>query len=461
MDSPPVLLDDVRTFIGRFCAFPDEHCLNAVTLWAAHTHMVEFFYTTPRLALLSPEPSSGKTRVLDVLDLLVPEPMYSFGASPAAIFRRLADRQVTVLFDEVDTIWSSKGKNDNNEDLRGLLNVGYKRGAKVPRCVGPNHQVVDFDVYSAVALAGIGELPDTIMTRSVIIKMRRRGPGEHVEQFRTRMHAPEGAILQGRLAGWASEVGEQAGAEIPEMPNGVEDRPAEVWESLLAVADAAGGPWPDIARKACVHLVEVAKDRKVSLGIRLLEDLRTLFSRANADKLSTAYLLEMLCSDHSGLADDAPWGEILHGSAINARKLASLLKPYGISSKKVRIDETTQQGYAKEDLYDAWQRYLSQDPAEVEHPEQTEQIPRINGLGSTNVPHVPDVPGHAPPYRRSILNNDLPIRRGAKECSKAALTPPSTGSFTTLTARLFSSTTPVCGTWILSGTPRRKLSFGN
>ena len=63
-DGGAQLLSDVRTFISRFCVFPDNHCLTAVTLWAAHTHMVEHFYTTPRLALLSPEPSSGKTRVL-------------------------------------------------------------------------------------------------------------------------------------------------------------------------------------------------------------------------------------------------------------------------------------------------------------------------------------------------------------------------------------------------------------
>jgi hypothetical protein len=58
------LLCDTRAFLRRFCVFPDEHCLVGVTLWAAHAHMVEHFYTSPRLALLSPEPSSGKTRVL-------------------------------------------------------------------------------------------------------------------------------------------------------------------------------------------------------------------------------------------------------------------------------------------------------------------------------------------------------------------------------------------------------------
>src|SRR5688572_26419383 len=93
------LLDDTRSFIRRFCVFPDEHALNAVTLWAAHAHFVEHFHTTPRLALLSPEPSSGKTRVLEVLELLTPAAQLSIAASSAAIFRLLAEGQLTLLFD--------------------------------------------------------------------------------------------------------------------------------------------------------------------------------------------------------------------------------------------------------------------------------------------------------------------------------------------------------------------------
>ena len=172
------LLDDVHDFIRRFCVFPNEHCLTAVTLWAAHTHMVEHFHTTPRLALLSPDPQSGKTRVLEVLDLLVPNSMLSISASPAAIFRSLDQQQITLLFDEVDAIWSKRGKDDNHEDLRSLLNAGYKSGATIPRCVGNNYEVRHFKVFCAVALAGLGELPDTIMSRSVIIKMKRRAQNE-------------------------------------------------------------------------------------------------------------------------------------------------------------------------------------------------------------------------------------------------------------------------------------------
>ncbi len=349
------LLHDLRDFIRRFCVFPNEHCLTAVTLWAAHAHMVEHFHTTPRLALLSPDPQSGKTRVLEVLDLLVPESMLSISASPAAIFRSLDQTQITLLFDEVDAIWNSRGKNDNHEDLRSLLNAGYKRGATIPRCVGPRHEVSRFNVYCAVALAGIGQFPDTIMSRSIIIKMKRRAPTEKIEPFRPRRHASEGDALHDRLADWAQSVGQETGEAWPEIPNGIVDRNEEIWEPLLAVAESAGGEWPDRARKACIALCKAAEDRRISLGVRLLGDLRTLFGDANA--MTTATLLDLLVSDSSGLDDDAPWAE-LRGKPINALKMAKLLKPYGIKSTKVKIDGISLQGYRREDMWDAWQRWL-------------------------------------------------------------------------------------------------------
>ena len=345
------LLDAVHEFIGRFVAFPSEHAHVAVTLWVAHAHMVEHFHTSPRLAPISPEPESGKTRLLEVIGLLVPAPMLVFGASVAAIFRTLADEQITLLFDEVDAIFTKRGKDDVNEDLRALLNVGYKRGATIPRCVGPRHEVVRFNVFAAVALAGIGDLPDTIMTRAIIIRMRRRAPAEPVEQFRVRVQEPIGHALRDQLADWAAEVGYDVGAAWPIMPEGITDRPAECWEPLLAVADAAGGQWPSRARAACVAHVADSRGRVPSLGIRLLTDLRTVFAAETA--MSTEDILSALCK-----LDESPWGD-LRGQQLNPRGLAQRLRQYGVSSRNVRTNERVVKGYAREDLHDVWLRYLS------------------------------------------------------------------------------------------------------
>ena len=351
------LLDSVHAFLRRFVVFPSLACLDTVTLWAAHAHMVEHFHTTPRLAALSPEPESGKTRVLEILDLLTPCSMLIFSPSVAAIFRTLAQKQVTLLFDEVDTVFTSKGKDDQNEDLRALLNAGYRRGASIPRCVGPKHDVVDFKVFAAVALAGIGDLPDTITTRSIVIRMRRRSATEHIEQYRVRLNESQGHVLRDRLALWAESVGPAVGCAWPELPEGVIDRRAEAWEPLIAVADAAGGDWPKRARVAAVADVAAYRERAPSLGIRLLIDLRGVFGER--DSLSTEEILNSL-----NLMEESPWGD-LGGRLLDSRSLARRLKKYGVKPKNVRGDSGVLKGYAKADLWDVWERYIPSHPVET------------------------------------------------------------------------------------------------
>lgn len=383
-----MILDDARAFISRFCAFPDEHCLAAVSLWAAHSHAIEAFETTPRLALISPEPGSGKTRVLEVLDLIASEPMHCLSASPAALFRTLQDRRVTLLFDEVDAIFQRRGTGDANEDLRALLNAGYRRGASIPRCVGPRHEVTQFPAFAAVALAGLGDMPDTIMSRSVIIRMRRRAPHEFVESFRRRDHGPDGHEIREELAAWCADAVSRLADARPVLPQGISDRPADVWESLLAIADEAGGDWPDRARAACLHLVEAAKDRKQSLGVRLLSDLRIIFGDAIA--LPTKTILSRLkAPEDNGLEPDAPWGE-LGGVGLTDRRLASLLKGYGVASRKVKIDGVALQGFRREDLADPFARYLpTPSPKATEPAEPMEPYPSLLRPAVPEVPRVP------------------------------------------------------------------------
>ena len=400
-----LILDEVRHFVGRFVAFPSVAAPVAVTLWIAHAHLVAVMENSPRLALLSPEPGSGKTRTLEVLELLVPAPMFALSASTAATFRSLMKGLRVLLFDEVDAIFRRRGQDESAEDLRALLNAGHRRGATIPRCVGPSHDVQHFPVFAATALAGSGDLPDTLMTRSVIIRMRRRLPSEKVEPFRRRLHEPEGCALRDMLSDWCARVSDHIGAAWPEMPDGVRDRPADVWEPLLAVADAAGGHWPDSAREACIELVKVGESREASLGVKLLADLRTVFG--NADALSTEMILTSLYE-----IEESPWAD-LRGKPLDARGLARRLRQYDIFSVKVKVDNKALQGYRREHLWDTFARYLPPtrltpdlveppEPAEPSRSEATDQIrheievPRPGNEVEPNVPSltcdVPEVP---------------------------------------------------------------------
>lgn len=369
------LLDEVAAFMRRFLALPSEHALAAAVLWTAHTHCLDAFDSTPRLAMLSPEPGSGKTRVLEVLEVLVPKPMHVLNASAPAIFRTIDAARPTLLLDEVDALWGNRGKDESAEDLRALLNAGHRAGATIPRCVGPKHEVTLFPVYAAVALAGLGDLPDTLMTRSVVIRMRRRAPGERVEPFRHRVAEPEGHKLRDRLAFWTDAAYSKMDGAWPDMPDGITDRPADTWEALLAVADAAGGHWPTTARTACVELCKVVASREASLGVKLLTDLRAIFG--DEERVATETILERL---HA--MEEAPWGD-LRGKPLDARGLARRLGAYDVSSTQVKVDGVKFRGYRREDLWDAWTRYLPS-------PEAVPPVPAVPD--ATEVPEVPQVP---------------------------------------------------------------------
>ncbi len=232
-----------------------------------------------------------------------------------------------------------------------MLNAGHRRGAVAGRCVvrGKTVETEELPAYCAVALAGLDDLPDTIRTRSVIIRMRRRGPGEQVQPWRHRVNGPQARPLAASLAAWSTS---SAGLiRWPDMPDGIEDRNADVWEPLLAVADLAGGDWPKRARDAAVTLVTAAADQKQSLGIQLLADLRVIFG--DIEVMATETVLSKL---HA--LEDAPWAD-LRGKPLDARGLASRLRKYELSSKTVRLDaDHTAKGYRREDLADLWSRYL-------------------------------------------------------------------------------------------------------
>src|SRR5829696_8327076 len=345
------LLDEIEAFLFRFVAYPSEAARIAHTLWVAHTWFMDSWESTPRIAFLSPEPGSGKSRALEVTEPLVPRPVHAVNTTPAYLFRKVSDPvgPPTILYDEIDTVFGPKAK--DNEDIRGMLNAGHRRGATAGRCVvkGKIVETEELPAYCAVALAGLNDLPDTIMTRSVVIRMRRRAPDERVEQWRRRLNEPEAAPIAERLAEWA--VREAQLVAWPDMPDGIEDRNADVWEPLLALADLADGDWPRRARAAAVTLVTDVADSQQSLGIQLLSDLRTVFGDKSA--MATETILERLNE-----MDEAPWGD-LRGKPLDARGLSRRLGKFGLKPRTVRLDDDrTLKGYHRDELADLWSRYL-------------------------------------------------------------------------------------------------------
>ena len=349
-------LDLVEAYLRRFVAYPSEHALVAHVLWIAHAHLILCFDTTPRLAFMSAEKMSGKTRALEVTALFVPYPNLSFNASAAALVRVISkgheDGKIpTILYDEIDNVFGTQQQQDGAGDLKAALNSGYRRGATAMRCTNHGANVAEYFCFAPLAVAGLRTLPDTLASRAIFIHMRRRAPDEEVESFRLRYHPAEAEPIKMALAEWCQEHEDEIRDMEPAMPFGITDRNADCWEPLLAIADAAGGDWPEQAREAAKYLTGAANEDTITKGVELLQHIKEAFG--DKDRLWTSDLINRLCD-----RPESPWTDVFRGKAINDRGLAVRLTPYGIKSRDVRIGATKHKGYLVTDFHDAWKRYL-------------------------------------------------------------------------------------------------------
>lgn len=346
----PTPLDAAREFILRYVAVSDMQA-DTLTLWAAHTHCFEAAESTPYMAITSTGPGSGKTRLLEVLELLVANPWLTGRVTGPALVRKVDAEHPTLLLDETDAIFT--GAVSSQQMLRGVINSGYRLGGKTSYASGGGYK--DLDTFCPKAFAGIGGLPRTIADRSVPIVMRKRTAFTPIARLVRRTVRQEVQVPRMLLVRFGAQNVNKLGFARPEIPTELDDRAADVWEPLLAIADLVGGTWPIRAREAAVVLCSHRKEADTDgIQFRLLSDVRQVFDRIDADRLKTETLLETL----HGL-EEAPWAEI-DGKPLDARGLADALRGFGVSPTKLRFGKQALQGYSRHTVEAAW-RMLVQD----------------------------------------------------------------------------------------------------
>ena len=348
------LLDGLSKAFSRYLVLPQQSA-TALALWVLFTHLIDSAEVAPILAVVSPEKRCGKSTLLALLSRLVYRPMPASNISPAAIFRSVEAWKPTLLIDEADTFVRE------NEELRGIVNSGHTRSsAYVVRTVGDDHEPKRFSTWSAKAIALIGRLPDTLEDRSIAVEMRRKLPSERVEKLR---HAEPDQFLtlRQKCARFAADNVVGVKNARPAIPGELHDRAADNWEPLLAIADVAGGEWPQISRQAA-SIISGATPDGDSTKTELLRDIQTaLGSRlAGRSHVGSAELIQVLTADN-----EARWCEFSHGKPVSARQLAKLLRPFGIVSGTVRFGTETAKGYSVEGFTDAFARYLP--PSDPSH----------------------------------------------------------------------------------------------
>jgi hypothetical protein len=443
-----LLLDALVQTLRRFVVLP-LWAAETLALWVVHTFAFQLRDVSTYIGIESPEKQCGKTTLLTVLSELAHRAVTASNISPPAFFRVIEDLCPTLLIDEADTFLRG------NEQLRGILNAGYKRktafvlrAASQPAAPSSefadcsierplrrpaaeaspspwgegrgegelqmarpdevhgegrvrgngssdtplstinsatiNHStpststnplihqsntpslqnsttpptllpsVTSFSCWCPKLISQIGRLPDTLADRCIIIRMQRKTRHEQCERLRNLDAEP----LKQQCARFVLDHQQQIAAARPQLPPSLSDRAADIWEPLLALADLAGGDWPEKARQAAVSLSAAAQETN-PIGSLLL-DIFVLFLAQKGDRMFSRTLIASL-SRFAG----RPWAELTNGKEITELWLSQQLRPYGVRPRTFRIEGTQAKGYLQEDLMEVFQRYITKSDLEA------------------------------------------------------------------------------------------------
>ena len=343
--SGAALLTDIALVFARYIVLP-KGAGDALALWTLHSWTADAGDISPFLVLISPTKRCGKTSALIILLYLTPRSELASNISASAIFRYIEDIRPTLLIDEADTFIK------DNEEMRGILNSGHtKAAAHVIRNVEVNgeHKPRRFSTWAPKAIATIRALADTLEDRAIVLLLQRKPRTAKVARLRRR-DSDEFSILRRQAARWTADNFSALTDPEPSIPDALNDRAADNWRPLLAIADLAGGEWPERARKAACLLSGEGHDA-TSVNVELLADIKLAFG--DADEIRSADLVVKLTAD-----PERPWADWKHGKPLTQKMLAGTLAPFGIISETVHPTGLAHgKGYKRVRFEEAWEAY--------------------------------------------------------------------------------------------------------
>jgi len=350
------LLETCRALIMCYFVVAEEQAVIMAT-WILHTYVFEAAEFTPYLHITAPEKECGKTNLMDLLAAVAAKPVTSSGTTPAALVRIVHAMKPTIFIDEMDALL--KGSRESAESIRGILNAGFRRGGVFRKCNATTHELEEFNTFCPKCLTGIGELWDTVASRSIPIVMRRKRRDEVVASFRQRAVTQVAAPIRTELEAWSA----RGAAEIlqtfePASIANLSDRQNDIAEPLLAMAQLAGDGWLQRLTSALQTVFKGASSENSSMGATLLADVRAIFGERKIDGIPSKDL-----ATHLREIEGRPWAEWSHGKGLTANNLARQLKTYCIYPQTIRVGSETPKGYRRGDFEDAWSRYCPLSPA--------------------------------------------------------------------------------------------------
>lgn len=349
-DDTPVrdnghIIDRVTDFLTKYVAFPKPEQATVCALWVIHTYAFESADATPYLYVNSAEPQCGKTRLIEAAEFISRNSELAANLTASSLFRALdSDVRPTLFIDEVDTIFAGKA----NEELRSVLNSGYKYNGYVTRTLpGKNEDsdVVKFSTFCPKLLAGIdnGQIPPTIADRCIPIILKRKRKDQEVSRFLPRKVRPAAEELKTAILEWVLHNADGIVTWEPdtdeELLDALSDRSFEICEPLMQIAMQAGPEYRDRAKRALIEVLSGKAEKILTPTQKCLLAAKELFDAdPQRGSVQTATLAEALNT--------------------TPKQVAAWLPKYDIAPSIITAGGSRNRGFYRQDFEDAWERYL-------------------------------------------------------------------------------------------------------
>ena len=418
------LLQQIKDAYTEHAIISDEQA-DMLTLWTAHTYAIKSARYTPYMWITSATPRSGKSRIIEIAKLLVDNPKKSDNISASALGRFTFGR--TILLDEADKQMRDAEK---REAIMSNLNSGYEEDGTYTRVGGAkNDKEEEFKTFSPKMISGIGTkyMTDTLVDRSIMIRMARKYDDQKLPRFRKRVLQPRYAQLREALLKCFSDDAtlEYLYDVEPFLPDELNDRQADILEPLFAIADMASPEWGERIRSVAITLC-AEEEEEVSLNVSLLRNI----SEFMVSDMHSAEICEALNEN-----DEWDWNTFNPYKAktgISQKQLGSFLKDFGIHPQNLRINHVQRKGYAfNTHMKDCFERYSSQesvpnvpsvqaDTKQVYEEKRNTAVPQSVPEYEPNDTKVTDVTDGTATPREYVYDPDSPLSE-AQQISKFKL----------------------------------------
>ena len=306
------ILDLISAKFKEHVKFQDGSDADALALWVAMTYVMEHLEIAPMVYVTSPEPMCGKSSVMKLLKVFCHRAEMVSKITPAAIYRLIERDQPTLIFDEADRFLRG------NSELNGIINAGHARfeatvfiNKKLP---DGNYEPIEFPVWCAKAIAGIGKQDDTLTSRSIVISLRRKLISEGVKPIRFNMFQ-EYEFIRENLAAWAANFAPISEQEMEPFLKATSDRGTDNWLPLGIIAKRINREWVERVQAALNTIEERQSDGLQSAGVQLLGDVRDIVSECGRPEWSSTDLYNAVVSN-----EETDWSVFNHGRPITKKK---------------------------------------------------------------------------------------------------------------------------------------------